>query len=243
MAEAGFKADFVDLPVAFLVETDDLNPLWRVYHVTGEQLYNWGLRQGALVAWLITWVTSYLQYWALHADEYLGQFLDALGLPYGDEASRLCCQIWTEQKPDLILNFTTGTSRFISNGLKRAGMLHIPVLVVISDFEGTGVHSWIQSKTDNVLCGTSLCRQQALQFGVPPNQVYQISGMILRPSFYDHVRGKATVVDRCELIVTSSRHSDVLAYDGTGARKSPNLAWIRRRGRAWYSGAEWGIES
>mmetsp|Transcript_5205 Transcript_5205/g.16648 ORF Transcript_5205/g.16648 Transcript_5205/m.16648 type:complete len:120 (+) Transcript_5205:646-1005(+) len=88
MAEAGFKADFVDLPVAFLVETDDLNPLWRVYHVTGEQLYNWGLRQGALVAWLITWVTSYLQYWALHADEYLGQFLDALGLPYGDEASR-----------------------------------------------------------------------------------------------------------------------------------------------------------
>mmetsp|Transcript_5212 Transcript_5212/g.16671 ORF Transcript_5212/g.16671 Transcript_5212/m.16671 type:complete len:561 (+) Transcript_5212:470-2152(+) len=324
MAEAGFKADFVDLPVAFLVETDDLNPLWRVYHVTGEQLYNWGLRQGALVAWLITWVTSYLQYWALHADEYLGQFLDALGLPYGDEASRLCCQIWTEQKPDLILNFTTGTSRFISNGLKRAGMLHIPVLVVISDFEGTGVHSWIQSKTDNVLCGTSLCRQQALQFGVPPNQVshgppliarpylhvvhtllshcrslwclhyslvfpffslshftltfkhappctsvalfpvlnaapfpsvilnwdasmkertvstshlptlslfpyppflqvYQISGMILRPSFYDHVRGKATVVDRsakvAELGLDPTKRTCLVFWGGVGNRK------------------------
>mmetsp|Transcript_5202 Transcript_5202/g.16640 ORF Transcript_5202/g.16640 Transcript_5202/m.16640 type:complete len:152 (+) Transcript_5202:1046-1501(+) len=102
-------------------------------------------------------------------------------------------------------------------------MLHIPVLVVISDFEGTGVHSWIQSKTDNVLCGTSLCRQQALQFGVPPNQVYQISGMILRPSFYDHVRGKATVVDRsakvAELGLDPTKRTCLVFWGGVGNRK------------------------
>ncbi len=113
----------------------------------------------------------------------------------------------------------------MAKGLRRAGMSHIPVVLIISDFEGVGAHSWIESHGDNVVCGTSLCRQQALNMGIPPDQararhppevlgathsrrrlgrcgvadaraaaaaraprqVFQTSGMILRPAFYEAV--------------------------------------------------------
>ena len=58
----------------------------------------------------------------------------------------------------------------MAKGLKRAGMSHIPVVVIISDFEGVGVHSWIETPTDHVVCGTSLSRQQALKHGIPQKQ-------------------------------------------------------------------------
>ncbi len=69
-----------------------------------------------------------------------------------------------------ICNFTTGTSKFMDKGLRRAGLSHVPVVLIISDFEGVGAHSWIESRGDNVICGTSLCRQQALNMGIPPDQ-------------------------------------------------------------------------
>ena len=58
----------------------------------------------------------------------------------------------------------------MDKGLRRAGLSHVPVVLIISDFEGVGAHSWIESRGDNVICGTSLCRQQALNMGIPPDQ-------------------------------------------------------------------------
>jgi len=187
MAEAGFKPTIMDVPVGFFVETSEKNLLWLIFGVTGEQLYNWGLRQGAFLAFAVAWSTSYLQHWALCFDQILGASMKLLGLDLGDEAAKLCCRVWTETAPDMICNFTTGTSNFMAKGLRRAGLSHIPVVLIISDFEGVGAHSWIESRGDNVVCGTSLCRQQALNMGVPPDQVFQTSGMILRPAFYEAV--------------------------------------------------------
>ena len=194
MAAADFKPTIVDVPVGFLIETSEKNLLWLIFRVTGEQLYNWGLRQGAFVAFAVTWSTSYLQHWALAVDRFMGAALQVLGIDFGDEASKLCCRVWREQSPDMvpslpfpaaargvdaapagaaaqICNFTTGTSRFMAKGLRRAGLSHVPVVVVISDFEGVGVHSWVEDRADNVVCGTSLSRQQALDHGIPRSQV------------------------------------------------------------------------
>lgn len=63
-------------------------------------------------------------------------------------------------------------SRCISNPLLHArpyehvvfGILTCPLLC-------RGVHGWIEDPKQYVLCGTSLCRQQAHDFGVPHKQV------------------------------------------------------------------------
>ena len=35
-----------------------------------------------------------------------------------------------------ICNFTSGTTEFMIRGLERAGMTHIPLVTIVSDFEG-----------------------------------------------------------------------------------------------------------
>ena len=102
MAEAGFKPTIIDVPVGFFVETSEKNLLWLIFGVTGEQLYNWGLRQGAFLAFAVAWSTSYLQHWALSFDEMLGATMKLLGLDLGDEAAKLCCRVWTETTPDMV---------------------------------------------------------------------------------------------------------------------------------------------
>ena len=109
MAEADFKPTIMDVPVGFLIETSEKNPLWFVFRVTGEQLYNWGLRQGAFVAFAITWSTSFLQYWALRFDEIMGAVLLLFGFDYGDEASKLCSRVWKEKMPDMVSALKSAT--------------------------------------------------------------------------------------------------------------------------------------
>lgn len=66
----------------------------------------------------------------------------------------------------------------IYRGLSRAGMHNVPVVVCVSDFEGVGVHAWIEDLRQYVICGTSLCHQQAVDFGLAENQRFQTSGMV-----------------------------------------------------------------
>uniref|UniRef100_A0A7S4M0J3 Monogalactosyldiacylglycerol synthase n=1 Tax=Guillardia theta TaxID=55529 RepID=A0A7S4M0J3_GUITH len=187
MNEAGFWSEVVDIPVGFLLETSKNNPLWNLTGVTGEQIYNWGLYRSPLIAYIITWGTSVGQVIGLRIDGICGLIGDLLSIDYGDESAKLCERIWKEHQPDMICNFTSGTTEFMIRGLERAGMTHIPLVTIVSDFEGrpNRKQPWIEDKRQYAVCGTSVCRQQALSFGLPPNQVFQTSGMILRPAFYE----------------------------------------------------------
>ena len=42
------------------------------------------------------------------------------GADYGDEAAKVCERVWKEHKPDMVCNFTTGSSEFMMRGLDRA---------------------------------------------------------------------------------------------------------------------------
>jgi len=185
MTEAGFPPEIIEMPVGFLVETDDKNPVWALTGCTGEQLYNWGLKQRGLIAFVIMWILTLAQATALGIDKFCGLVGQLVGADYGDEAAKVCERVWKEHKPDMVCNFTTGSTEFMVRGLDRANFAHVPFVAIVSDFEGKGAHSWIEDKRQYTVCGTSICRQQALDFGLPAKQVFQTSGMILRPSFYE----------------------------------------------------------
>jgi hypothetical protein len=83
-----------------------------------------------------------------------------IGVDYGNQTGKLLERIFTFYQPDLVLDFTQGTGRFIYSGLERSDMMHTPVVRCVSDFEGRGAHSWIEHKDQYIMCGTSCCRQQ-----------------------------------------------------------------------------------
>jgi len=53
-----------------------------------------------------------------------------------------------------------GTRGMMYRGLASVGTPNVPIVVCVSDFEGVGVHAWIEDKRQYVICGTSLCHQQ-----------------------------------------------------------------------------------
>jgi hypothetical protein len=138
MTEAGFPPEIVEMPVGFLVETDEKNPVWKLTGCTGEQLYNWGLKQRGIIAFLMMWILTLAQATALGIDKFCGLVGQLVGADYGDEAAKVCERVWKEQKPDMVCNFTTGSTEFMTRGLERAKQSHVPFVVIVSDFEGKG---------------------------------------------------------------------------------------------------------
>ena len=103
MTEAGFSTEIVEIPVGFLVETDDKNPVWNLTGCTGEQIYNWGLKKSEWVAFCIMWLLSLAQAAALTLDKFAGFFGQLINADYGDEAARVCERVWREHNPDMVL--------------------------------------------------------------------------------------------------------------------------------------------
>ena len=66
LREAGLPVDIHEIPLAWLIEFQKHNPLWNIFGVTGEQLYNWGLLNSSIVAWMMTNFTSWAQFFALN---------------------------------------------------------------------------------------------------------------------------------------------------------------------------------
>lgn len=105
LAELEYNADLVDVPMTWMVETHQHNPLYSLFGITGEQIYNWGLLQGPQSAWTITFCTSWAQYIALTLDGIAGWFGDRIGRDYGDETGKTCEKLWRAYKPDLVRFF------------------------------------------------------------------------------------------------------------------------------------------
>ena len=148
-----------------------------------------------------------------------------------------------------MLNFCTGIADTMIRGLSRAQvcqstrkflclsyvdahthkcaymrgrqLAQVPLVVVVSDFEGRGAHSWIENKAQYAVCGTSICRQQALDFGLPTSHVYQTSGMILRPSFYEPDQDASrSAADRKVMIgLDPDRRTVLVFWGGVGSSK------------------------
>jgi hypothetical protein len=78
-------------------------------------------------------------------------------------------------------------------GLERANMPLVPLVVVVSDFEGRGAHSWIENKAQYAVCGTSICRQQvSVSVSVSVAVCLCGGGVLLRRLFSCHCNKKMT---------------------------------------------------
>jgi 1,2-diacylglycerol 3-beta-galactosyltransferase len=62
---------------------------------------------------------------------------------------------------------------------------HAPFVTILTDLSDYPPHFWIERQDQSVICGTSRAAEQAIEIGIPRSNVFQVSGMILRPQFYE----------------------------------------------------------
>jgi hypothetical protein len=97
---------------------------------------------------------------------------------------------WAQQPADLVLSVIPHFNREIADSL-RTGDTKTPFLTLITDLADYPPHFWIERESEYIIVGTDRARQQALTIGHSADHIFQTSGMILKPRFYEK-----TTVDR-----------------------------------------------
>ena len=97
---------------------------------------------------------------------------------------------WAQHPADLVLSVIPHFNRAIADSLRLDGP-RTPFVTLITDLADYPPHFWIEPESEYIIAGTERARQQALSMGHAADHVFQTSGMILKPRFYEK-----TTVDR-----------------------------------------------
>ncbi|MFZ0796214.1 MAG: glycosyltransferase, partial [Terriglobales bacterium] len=102
---------------------------------------------------------------------------------------------WAQHPADLVLSVIPHFNREIADSLRpdeiRTPGTSTPFVTLITDLADYPPHFWIEQESEYIIAGTDRARQQALTMGHAADHIFQTSGMILKPKFYEK-----TTVDR-----------------------------------------------
>jgi 1,2-diacylglycerol 3-beta-galactosyltransferase len=92
---------------------------------------------------------------------------------------------WQAARPDLVVSLIPNFNRALCESLKQT-LPDVPYVTVLTDMADHPPHFWIEpDQPQHLICGTAHAAEQARAAGCEPDRIHQVSGMILRPSFYD----------------------------------------------------------
>jgi hypothetical protein len=161
-----------DVKLVNLQEILDSLDIFRKYTgVRMQDLYNLLLKKG----------------WTLGSPQ-LTVAMHALIRLYHRGQVRLLKEYWAQGEPDLMVSLVPNFNRAL-----RESLPNTPFVTVLTDLADYPPHFWMEQQEQYFICGTAKAVEQALAIGHPRERVFQTSGMILRPKFYEPI-----TVDRAE---------------------------------------------
>ncbi|HXE11072.1 MAG TPA: glycosyltransferase [Bryobacteraceae bacterium] len=127
-------------------------------------------------------------------------------------------EVWRRRRPELVVSLIPNFNRPIFESLHQA-LPGTELVTVLTDLADYPPHFWIEKQPQYFVCGTDRAVQQAAAMGHPLNRIYRVSGMILRPGFYEtreinraEQRGKLGLADGLPtgLVLFGGQGSDVM---------------------------------
>jgi len=152
-----------------------LAPLDVLHRVTGlhiEDTYNLILRRG----------------WTRFTPQLLKVLLGAIRFshPWLLKALRA---YWAQHPADLVLSVIPHFNRALAESLRAPEPT--PFVTLLTDLADYPPHFWIERESEYVIVATERAKQQALAIGHSSDRIFETSGMVLKPRFY-----QKTAVDR-----------------------------------------------
>lgn len=91
---------------------------------------------------------------------------------------------WAQARPDMVVSLIPNFNRALCESL-AAEWPAVPYVTVLTDMADHPPNFWIEpDQPQHLVCGTRHAVEQALAAGCAAERIHQVSGMILRPSFY-----------------------------------------------------------
>ena len=123
--------------------------------------------------------------WTFGAAQTLKVLQAVIRLFHGREV-QLLQSFWAASTPDLVVSLVPHFNRALFDGLRQTGS-QVPFATILTDFADYPPHFWIEPQEQYFICGSDRAVQQARETGIPADRVFQASGMILHPRFYEPI--------------------------------------------------------
>lgn len=146
-----------------------LDPVDLVRKLTGmrmQDLYNLMLKKG----------------WTLGTPQTVRVLQFFIRLLHGPTV-RLLEDLWGSSRADLVVSVVPHFNRALAESLRRARPA-TRFATILTDLADYPPHFWIEPEAQYVLCGSDRAVAQARALGICDGRIFQISGMILHPRFY-----------------------------------------------------------
>jgi 1,2-diacylglycerol 3-beta-galactosyltransferase len=123
---------------------------------------------------------------------------------------------WAGHPTDLVLSVIPHFNRAIAESLRGDGY-SAPFVTLITDLADYPPHFWIEKESEYVIVGTERARDQALATGHRADHVFQTSGMILKPRFYEKIKVDC-MVERKRLGLEPQCPTGIVLFGGHGSQ-------------------------
>ena len=128
---------------------------------------------------------------------------------------------WAEHPADLVLSVIPHFNRAIADSLRPVGIrtpgTRTPFVTLITDLADYPPHFWIERESEYIIVGTERARQQALTIGHSADHIFQTSGMILKPRFYEKT-SVDRVAERKRLGLEPDCPTGIVLFGGYGSQ-------------------------
>ena len=186
--------------VQFQELTDRLDVLRKVTGIRIQEQYNTILRNG----W--TW-----------GSEYLLRVLQLTIRIFHGPLVKLLEKFWKEHPADLLISVIPHFNREIAESWEKVYPGR-PFVTIITDLADFPPRFWIEpAKNQVVIAGTEKAVVQARSFGKDDAHVFGVSGMVLRPEFYQESAVDAAAVKR-ELGLLEDLPTAMVLFGGFGSK-------------------------
>jgi len=157
--------------------------------------------------------------WTFGAGQGL-KVVHALIRMYHKPGVQLLQQHWNRTQPDIVVSLVPNFNRALHHSLRG---LQVPFCTILTDFADHPPHFWMVPQEQFLICGTEKAVQQAKAMGHEGNRVFRVSGMVLRPKFYESVSIDRRL-ERIRLGLDPHRPTGLVLFGGHGSRKMLDIA-------------------
>jgi 1,2-diacylglycerol 3-beta-galactosyltransferase len=184
---------------------DPLDILKKYGGIRIQDFYNWMLRSG----------------WTLGSAQLLMVLQFVIRMNHR-AAVRLFEAHWKKTSPDMVISFVPHFNRALGESFANVfpGRPFVTILTDIADYPP---HFWIERQSQYFVCGSERAVSQARAMGHPDSRIFQASGMILHPRFY-----QAPVEDRAaereRLGLRADLPSGLVLFGGHGSKVMLEIA-------------------
>jgi len=135
---------------------------------------------------------------------------------------RLLEERWRNDPPAMVVLLVPLFSPAVYRALSRVAP-QTPFVTILTDLADFPPHFWIERQNQYFICGTKRAVNQAIEIGNDPERVFRVSGMILRPQFYETAEVDRPA-ERKKLGLQPETPTGLVLFGGEGAPEMVDIA-------------------